>query len=119
MTSDPLQVLGTMKAVPKGQYDVVWRVKLNSNAKNLDTCEFRTITLGKDQPTVSSRRTFGRAAMKNAGKEWFDFIIPINVEEQPSPGGQTPDVRLEISDTRTRWKSGLCIDYVKLVNKEA
>ncbi|CAG8766926.1 8164_t:CDS:2, partial [Acaulospora morrowiae] len=123
-------VIATLKCVQPGTYDVIWRLKVDERNFGLDGLDFKTQVLVNSYEELDTPETVVHEKnhvadsslfrnIKSKGT-WAEYCLPyqIDVPKEKVVNGEYVwyDVRCIIYNHDGSQKSGVHIDYVKLLH---
>ncbi|KAF9136303.1 hypothetical protein BGW39_000019 [Mortierella sp. 14UC] len=109
-----MDVVAIFYGVPPGRYKVQWRVKVTSDAPIINT-EFRAVLFDKHEEFVEQTDTQGNRANKRPFRNLFKGFTNLELPGELVIEDDYRGVFVQIRN-HDDWKSGLYIDYVRLVN---
>ncbi|KAJ2492648.1 hypothetical protein IWW37_001259 [Coemansia sp. RSA 2050] len=108
-----LHVLGTLRGVHTGKYNVVWRMSVMPRAQNIFDINFSAETRRRGR--ISESQLPRNASLIEFGSDYFDFVLPQPIEITDP----FEDVIVQCKCESHEWKTNITLCSVRLVLTEA
>ncbi|KAJ2901201.1 hypothetical protein IWW38_000166 [Coemansia aciculifera] len=108
-----LHVLGALRGVHTGKYNVIWRLAVMPRAQHLFNVKFSAET--RERGCISASELPYSASLVEFGSDYFDFVLPQPIEITDP----FEDVIFQCKAATGEWKTGITFCSVRLALVEA